>query len=134
MRVMLKEAAQASDFRKYVQSKLNRALDDVDVRDSNILVAAYVAPEKTAGGIIRPTTNVQQDIWQGKVGLILKMGAEAFKYTSRGYESKDEPYEVGDYVMYHASDARDLIMLGVACKIVDSSLVRMRASDPQIFY
>ena len=44
-----------------------------------MLCAIYIAPEKTAGGIIRPQSNIDEDIHQGKVGLIVGVGPLAFQ-------------------------------------------------------
>ena len=53
-------------------------LDGIEVIGDMVLVGIYIRPEKTAGGIIRPTINKQEDVWQGKVGLVLKWGPDAF--------------------------------------------------------
>lgn len=109
-------------------------LSTFSVLGSNVLVWTYIQPEKTSGGIIRISKAVDEDRYQGKVGRILAMGENAFKY--------DGPYEcnwkvkpqVGDYIMFHTSDARELGIKGVPCKLVDSSLVRMIVPDPSAMY
>src|ERR1035437_2510835 len=67
-------------------------LSGVEVIGDLVLIGIYIRPEKTAGGIIRPTANVQEDVWQGKVGLVLKWGPNAFRNPEDGtlYEQRVE--------------------------------------------
>lgn len=131
--VNLKEAARAVDFREYIEAKLGDELEGIDVLFSQVLLATFILPEKTAGGIIRPDENIRQDVYQGKIGLIIKMGESAYKYDGP-YPYEGVRPEVGDYVMCHSSDPRELAIKGVSCKLVDSSLCKMRVKDPYIFY
>jgi co-chaperonin GroES (HSP10) len=128
------ELSQAQDFKTTVLEKLGD-LSRYEVLGSNVLLATYIEPEKTAGGIIRPQRNVEEARWQGKVGLILKLGPTAFQY--------DGPYEwpatarkpsVGDWVMHHASEARELSIKSTSCKIIDSTLIRLVVPNPADIY
>ncbi len=132
MRVNVMAAARTTNFRKFVKEQLG-TLDDYDLLYSNVLVAGYIRPEKTAGGIIRPDANITEDRHQGKIGLILKIGDNAFKYDGP-YEYVGKKPKVGDYIMYHSSDARELALNGVSCRLIDSSLIRMIVPDPDAFY
>ena len=53
-------------------------LSGVEVFNTQVLVAVYIRPEKTSGGIIRPDSVREEDKYQGKVGLLLKKGRTAF--------------------------------------------------------
>ncbi len=132
MRVDVIAASRSGNFRKYVKDKLG-SLEDYVVLGSNVLCATYVLPEKTAGGIIRPNLHVDQDRFQGKISLVLKLGESAFKYDGP-YEYLGRKPKVGEYVMCHASDPRELAINEVSCRLVDSSLIRMIVPDPDAFY
>ncbi len=139
MKLNVVELAQ-KDFKSTVQRDLmptvkkSAADDGIDVLGSNVLCAVYIAPEKTSGGIIRPEGHIHQDIHQGKVGLILKMGDMAFKFDGP-FEYKGKSPKIGDYVMYRASDAANKLGLcGFSCVLVDSSLIRMVVGNPAIIY
>ena len=54
-------------------------IDAVDVSEietfgENLLVATYIRPEKTKGGVYRPESNVKEDEFQGNVGLVVQVG------------------------------------------------------------
>jgi len=103
-------------------------LDDFVVLGDDVLVATYVKMGRTAGGIILTDKSVDEDRWQGKVGLVLKLGESAFKYEG-AYEYKGTVPKVGDYVVFHTSDTREVGINGHSCRTVSSSLVRMILPD-----
>lgn len=103
-------------------------LDDFVVLGDDVLVATYVKPNKTAGGIILADKSVDEDRWQGKVGLVLKLGESAFKYEGP-YEYKGTVPEIGRYVVFHTSDTREIGINGFSCRTISSSLIRMIIPD-----
>lgn len=121
-----------SDFGKVVREMIG-SLDKYQVLGSNVLVATYVRPRKTAGGILLTDNSIHEDRWQGILGLVLKMGDAAFTFDG-AYEYKGPKAKVGDYVMFHTSDARELSIKGISIKLVDSSLIRMIVPDPMDLY
>lgn len=74
----------------------------VEIPSSKILVAIYYRPEKTAGGIIDPTAQ-QGDSYQGKIGLVLKMGPLAFQ-DDETHTWGDVRPKVGDWVQFRVGD------------------------------
>ena len=69
---------------------------DPDVLGYQVLVKAPVLPEKTGGGIIRPTELIKEQQRRQNVGLILKLGPSAFKDP----RTEDRRCDVGDWVAY----------------------------------
>src|ERR1700688_2364602 len=78
-------------------------LSNFDIFHNQILVATYVRPEKTSGGIIRPGQNVDEDEYQGKVGLVVKVGPSAFLNTDE-QDFQGQSLLVGDWVVYRTGD------------------------------
>lgn len=131
--VELSERDADSDFKTLVLGKLEDTLKDIQVLGSNVLVATYVRPRKTVGGIILPDNSVHEDRYQGKAGLVLKVGASAFKWDG-GYAYEGPVPRVGDYVVFHSSDTREIGLCGFSCRFVDSSLIRMTVASPDSLY
>ncbi len=133
----LSERSAKTDFRTMVMTEQMVALlDDPEflVFHSDVLVATYVRPRKTAGGIIIPEKSVDEDRWQSKVGLVLKLGENAFKTGAWGVAYEGTVPKVGDYITFHTADTREVGLLGFSCRHVDSSLVRMRVPNPDVIY
>jgi len=120
--------AQASDPKTALLNAVGD-LSDYDLFHNQILVAIYVRPEKTSGGIIRPGTNVQEDEYQGKVGLVVKVGPSAF--VSDEEDFMGQSIEVGDWVVYRVGDGWALNIRDTACRILTDRTIRMRIKKPE---
>ena len=103
-------------------------LDGIEVWHNQVICAIYVAPERTKGGIIRPQSNVDEDRYQGKVGLIIKMGPQAFRSDAK-WQWPDDLAEQ-DWVYYRASDGFACRINGVDCRILEDVDVKGRAQHP----
>ncbi len=104
-------------------------LSGFEIFGDRILMGIYVRPEKTKGGIIRPDSNKEEDIWQGKVGLILKLGPDAFKNTETG-EYYEQRCAVGDWVLYDVQDTRYVMVNDFPCRRIRDTAIWARITDP----
>lgn len=103
-------------------------LDAKDIFHNQVLCAVYIAPEMTKGGIIRPQQNVDEDKYQGKVGLIIKLGPRAFVSDSKWWWPED--IGVGDWVWYRISDTVAVTVNGQPCRIIADVDVKGRTDQP----
>lgn len=135
MKLNLREIAAASDQRAAILAAVATAVEGVDVMRNRVLIATYVIPEKTSGGIIRIDKALDESRFQGKVGLILKKGPGAFKFDSAMdlAHPSIEP-EVGDWVFYRAADTWECGIAGVSCRFIYDDLIVGRVSDPDSIY
>lgn len=104
------------------KEKLLKEIGDIPpnlVNLNKVLVAIYRRPEKTMGGIILTDRANDEDVWQGKVGLIVAMGPKAFEddETTKFHGLR---YDVGDWVWFRASDGLACQVNGVPCRIFDA--------------
>lgn len=104
-------------------------LSNYDIFHNQILVATYVRPEKTAGGIIRPGQNVDEDEYQGKVGLVVKVGPSAFLDNEEN-DFQGQSISVGDWVVYRTGDGWQLTIRDTACRILTDRTIRLRIKNP----
>ena len=117
---------------------------------NDVLTATYIEPEKTAGGILLPEARVKESVYQGKVGLVLAFGVDAFKYRE-GYEffsrhtgENDEDYfariaemtpKVGDWIFYRpVGNLWKCTIKGFACQFVKDSEIKGRVSNPDVIF
>ena len=66
------ELARAEDPKQALIEAVD--VSKIGVWGENLLVATYIRPERTKGGIIRPESIVREDEFQGNIGLVLKIG------------------------------------------------------------
>lgn len=109
--------------------KLIGDLSQVDVKFNMVLLATYFRPEKTAGGIIRPDSNKDEDEWQGKVGLVMKLGPKAY-VNDADTDFEGEKVEQGEWAVYKIGDTWSLNINGYPCRMIKDSSIKMTVKDP----
>ncbi len=123
----------ARDPRQEIFERLGPVLGNIEVFHNQILVAIYVRPEKTAGGILLPDSQQKEDVYQGKVGLVLKKGPLAFVNDARN-DFAGQDVEVGDWIAYRAADGWLLNLSGAsgkeAVRMLEDTHVKLRLTSP----
>ena len=120
-------------------------LDDVEVMHNQVLIGLYTRPEnlKTAGGIILTYKTTDEDRYQTKVGVILKIGSGAFDPTSPWW--KNHPgFDVGDWVTFRSVDGWTVTLVShdkktgkkseQLCRLMGDEKITMRISSPDRIY
>lgn len=128
----IERIAQASDPKRAIIDAVGD-LSGIDILFNHILIGIYFRPEKTAGGIIRPTENIREDQFQGKCGLVLKKGPMAFKDddVNRFY---GQNVEVGDWIVFRVSDGWSLTVNETPCRMLEDANIRMKLVNPSMIF
>jgi len=105
-------------------------LEDVEVFSDMVLVGTFIRHEKTAGGIIMTKDHIAEDIWQGKVGLVLKTGPLAYADWEPP-EDRGKAAELGSWIVYAIKDGWGITLNDVPCRLIPYDKIRMRVSDPK---
>lgn len=104
------------------------SLSAVEVAQNQMLLAVYERPARTKSGIFITDNSRDEDRFQGKVGLVVALGPDAFKddekwtFTVRA--------EVGDWVVIRASDGWALTINGKLCRMAKDADLRLRIQHP----
>lgn len=106
-------------------------LDGFEVMGDRVLVGIYMRPEKSKGGVYRPDTNKVEDLWQGKVGLILKLGPNAFINPDTG-EKYEQALTPGDWGVFFVGDGKPMEVNGAACRLVKDVSFVAKIEDPEM--
>jgi co-chaperonin GroES (HSP10) len=110
-------------------------LSDFEVFHNKVLIAVYIRPEKTSGGIIITNKTRDEDKWQGKVGLVVKMGPSAF-VDEDGKWFKGMKIKTHDWLVARPSDGWSLTYNNretgedVLCRLMDDFVFQGRVSHP----
>lgn len=116
-------------------------LRDIDVFNNQVLVAVYQrqAESKTEGGIILTHHTTDEDQYQSKVGLILKMGPTAF-YDKNENWFQGQDMVPGDWIVYRHIDGWKITLVSkdpktgkkqvLLCRMLDDTAIRARIYGP----
>lgn len=140
MRVNLREiAARAGDNPGKPLWDALGDLSTLEVGPNYVLVATYVAPEKI-GSIYVSDRRMEEDRFQGKIGLVVKKGPCAFEDVGNTKFGGFNP-QVGDWVIYRPSDAiecfvrdRRKVNEGTACRFVEDVVIKGYTTNPDQVY
>lgn len=110
------------------------------VLGARVLVATAPSPGRSKGGVIFSDKFKDEGRWQGKAGLVIKMGATAFKYDPRhpAYEWDEETHgpkaHLGDWVGFFTSDAREIGFGGISCRLIWDADITSILEDAEAIY
>lgn len=149
MRVNLRSIAQAANSDSK-QALIDSAgpLTDYEVFHNLVLVATYIRPTRkiktNEGKLVELHLSdkaLEEDRFQGKMGLVLKCGPMAFKDDAhvRFGGVKIEPH---DWVLFRPSDGIELFIKdhmglkndGLSCRLIEDTLIKGRVTDPALIY
>ena len=116
------------EFRELVMSRIDTS--QIEVTLNRVLCAVYVQPERTAGGIIKPVSAMEEDVLQGKACLILKVGPAAFRddtHTSfYGLRDKAKP---GVWCSFRLGNASLIEISRIPCRVVMDDKIELIFPD-----
>lgn len=123
------------------QALLNKIGDisDFKVFHNNVLVAVYLRPEKTESGLYLPDSVRDEDRYQSKVGLLVKLGPDAFSDDS-GKWFKDVDVKLHDWVWFRPSDSFSLTLNDsvsggkVLCRLIEDTLIKGTIPHPDAIW
>ena len=141
VRAKLREIAEAAQFdpkKALLDSIGSDWLDSIEIFHNQVLVATYIEPEKTRGGIIRPDRTLAENRFQGKAALVLKMGPLAF-VDDNVAKFGGVTVQEGDWVFVRPSDGMEFFSVdatgaGTSCRLFEDVNIKARVSDPSLIY
>jgi hypothetical protein len=143
------------DQKRTIIADLGEAIQGIRVMRNRVLVCTYVEAEMTPGGIVKPNSRIDESKWQGKVGLVLKIGPVAFEFDELVNDIAQTPDmdddklvsirrdhgipEVGDWVFFRGSDTWDCALrvapgTGVHCRFINDDSIVGVIVDPSMIW
>lgn len=131
----MRDIAEASKTPADCAKNILKHVKNVDhqVLHSQVLVAHYIRPAKSKGGIIMTDTAVQEDRFQGNCFLVIGLGKGAFKDDSIAKFNGDK-LKIGDWVMAVTADGSALYINSVPCRVFSDTRILMKVEDPGMYY
>jgi ribosomal protein L21E len=124
------------DPKKVILDALGDALNYLpNIYGSRVLVATAPSPNKR-GSIWVPDKNKDEGRYQGKVGLVLGWGPNAFKFDPQfpSYPWEGPKPEIGDWVYYKTASAWEVGINGVSCRYVLDEFIVGDVVDIEVIF
>lgn len=106
---------------------------NLTVLHSQVLVAGHIPSNRTAGGIFKTDRAIEEERWQGAIGLVIGLGKGAFKDNSIA-QFHGEKLKLGEWVMYLPADGVALSINQVPCRLFQDTRILMKVDNPEIYY
>jgi hypothetical protein len=105
-----------------------------EVLHAQVLVATHPGSKYHPGTtILRTDKDIQEQQFQGSIGLVVAVGPLAFKDDGvNKFGSKT--VAPGDWVLYRAADGLQLYINEVPCRLFEDVNIKMRVTDPTIYW
>jgi co-chaperonin GroES (HSP10) len=104
-------------------------ISNIEIFNNNILVAVYQRPAKTKSGIFLTDKTTEEDRFQSKVGLLVKVGSRAFEPNDEGWFDGVK-FNLNDWIVFRPSDGWNITVNGVLCRMLSDTQVRGRSQYP----
>jgi co-chaperonin GroES (HSP10) len=96
----------------------------------NILAIMWVRPGRTRGGIELPDNAKEEDIYQGKISLVVSVGPDCFQSTS--YRTYTGPTcKEGDWIFTDPMAGKKFQLNKAFCRLVHDDEIRGVVNGPQ---
>jgi co-chaperonin GroES (HSP10) len=118
----------AEDPRKKLLDEIGDILN-IEIFNNQILAAVYIRPQKTKTGIYLTDKTTDEDRYQSKVGLVIKMGPDAFQDSS-GTWFNGMNIELGDWIVFRPSDGWSITVNNVLCRMIDDVNIKGKIIHP----
>jgi co-chaperonin GroES (HSP10) len=122
------------DPRDVIWNTVGRDIEKVEPFNQQVLIATYIRPAtKTASGLEIPKEAVDEDRYQGKVGMVLKKGPRAF-IDDGPVKFYGQDVTPGDWVVYRASDGLKGMIGDREVRFIADVYIRGKIDHPDAWF
>ena len=95
-----------------------------------IVSVVWIRPEKTKGNILLPDALREEDVWQGKVSLVVEMGPDCYRPDAI-QTAKTPRCKVGDWIITNPLAGQKLQVNNAIVRIIHDDQVEAVVNGPQ---
>lgn len=110
------------DPKQELHDKVWPLVKDFEVLGPRLLLAVYMPPERTKGGIIMTDRHKTENRFQAVTALVMKMGPLAFVDDETHKWGERKP-KVGDWVVYRVGDTYGIDVGEYTVRMIEDSLI-----------
>ena len=95
----------------------------------DVLIVTAPTMTKSKGGIIFTDPTKNEDRFQGKIGMVVKIGEVAFN-DPEIWPNEDTRPTIGDWVVYRNADTHECAINKISCRFIKDYLIIGKVSAP----
>lgn len=119
-------------LQKEIMEQFGDMLDDVDVFKALVLVATFQRDKLGKNSkLLAANTTKKEDIYQGRVGLVVRIGPLAF-VDNKDVQFAGKRVDPGDFCFYTPADGKRLQINGVECRLMEDVHIDGKVTDPYV--
>ena len=107
-------------------------ISGIEIFNNEVLVAVYLRPEKTKGGVILSTGARNEDKYQSKIGLVVKAGNSAFEEDGSWFRGVS--VQEGDWVLFRPSDGYEMKIGEATVRLFLDTAIRGKVKHPDLVW
>jgi co-chaperonin GroES (HSP10) len=120
--------------RDVIWESLQGDLEKVEPFNQQVLIATYIRPAtRTAGGLEIAEEALDEDRYQGKVGMVLRKGPRAF-VDDGPVKFYGQDVEPGDWVVYRASDGLKGMIGNREVRFINDVSIKGKIDHPDAWF
>lgn len=120
------------ELKTEIMDSFGGALDGVDVFKALVLVATFQRDRAAKGSkILTAGITKKEDVYQGRVGLVAKIGPLAFQ-DNKDVQFAGKRVDPGDFCFYTPADGKRMMVNGVECRLIEDVHIDGKVLDPYV--
>ena len=123
------EYQQGDDPKLAVWGALGSSIDGLTLYRNDVLIVTAPTMNKSKGGIIFTDPTKNEDRFQGKIGMVVKIGEVAFN-DPEIWPNEDTRPTIGDWVVYRNADTHECAINKISCRFIKDYLIIGKVSAP----
>jgi co-chaperonin GroES (HSP10) len=132
------EVVHTKDPKEVLWEEAAPLAEHIAVYGDDCLIAVFNRGEggetKTQGGIILTAQTLAEDDFQGKVGLLMKVGPEFETKDGNAKFFGDKMPKVGDWVMFRVGDTYSFKVRKKTFRMCEAKMLRAGVSKPDVIW
>jgi co-chaperonin GroES (HSP10) len=109
-------------------------LSGIKMMNTQILIAVHMRPNKTQSGMWLPENHMEEDRFQGKSGLLIAAGPQAFHQDGKWFQEGIN-FEIGKtWILFRPSDGWNVTINGKPCRMLDDVSIRAVVNHPDMVF
>jgi len=109
-------------------------LSGIQLMNTQVLIAVHLRPNRTKSGLYLTDEHIDEDRFQGKSGLLIAAGPQAFHPDGKWFKEGIEFIVGKTWILFRPSDGWNVTIHGKPCRMLDDVSIRAVVNHPDMVF